>query len=60
MSQTTTGTDQLMTIGAFSHRSRLSLKALRLYDELELLRPASVDEWTSYRYYREDQLERAG
>ena len=47
MSQTTTGTDQLMTIGAFSRRSRLSLKALRLYDELELLRPASVDEWTS-------------
>jgi DNA-binding transcriptional MerR regulator len=59
MSQTTTGMDQLMTIGAFSRRSRLSLKALRLYDELELLRPASVDERTSYRYYREDQLERA-
>jgi DNA-binding transcriptional MerR regulator len=59
MSQTTTGTDQLMTIGAFARRSRLSLKALRLYDELELLRPATVDEWTSYRYYREDQLERA-
>ncbi len=59
MSQTTTGTVQLMTIGAFARRSRLSLKALRLYDALELLRPASVDEWTSYRYYREDQLERA-
>jgi DNA-binding transcriptional MerR regulator len=34
----------------------LSLKALRLYDELNLLRPASVDDSTGYRYYREDQV----
>jgi DNA-binding transcriptional MerR regulator len=59
MSQTTTDSDQLMTIGAIARRSRLSLKALRLYDELGLLRPASVDESTGYRHYRDDQVERA-
>jgi DNA-binding transcriptional MerR regulator len=59
MSQTTAGGDQLMTIGAIARRSRLSLKALRLYDELGLLRPASVDESTGYRHYRDDQVERA-
>jgi DNA-binding transcriptional MerR regulator len=48
-----------MTIGTFAQRSRLSLKALRLYDELGLLRPAAVDDSTGYRYYRDDQVERA-
>jgi DNA-binding transcriptional MerR regulator len=52
-------TDQLMTIGAFSRQTRLSLKALRLYDELGLLRPAAVDESTAYRYYRDAQIEQA-
>ena len=52
-------TDQLMTIGAFARQSRLSLKALRLYDELGLLRPAAVDESTGYRYYNDAQIERA-
>jgi DNA-binding transcriptional MerR regulator len=51
--------DRRMTIGTFAQRSRLSLKALRLYDELGLLRPASVDDSTGYRYYRDDQVERA-
>jgi DNA-binding transcriptional MerR regulator len=50
---------ELMTIGAFARRSRLSLKALRLYDELGLLRPASVDGTTAYRHYGDDQVERA-
>jgi PPM family protein phosphatase len=31
---------ELLTIGAFAKASRLSPKALRLYDELDLLRPA--------------------
>ena len=30
---------QLLTIGAFARASRLSPKALRIYDELGLLRP---------------------
>ena len=49
--------NQVLTIGAFSRRSRLSLKALRLYDEMALLRPAAVDPDNGYRYYREEQLE---
>ncbi|MFJ3302113.1 MerR family transcriptional regulator [Streptomyces sp. NPDC086549] len=50
---------ELLTIGAFSKACRLSPKALRLYDELELLRPARVDPDTGYRYYAVGQLERA-
>ena len=29
---------------------------LRYYDEKELLKPAEIDAFTGYRYYREDQL----
>ncbi|EKX60675.1 transcriptional regulator, MerR family [Streptomyces ipomoeae 91-03] len=49
----------LLTIGAFAARARLSAKALRLYDRLGLLAPAYVDEVNGYRYYRADQIERA-
>ncbi|MFE7166116.1 MerR family transcriptional regulator [Streptomyces sp. NPDC057616] len=49
----------MLTIGAFARASRLSPKALRLYDELELLRPARVDPHSGYRYYAVEQLERA-
>ncbi|EHN79692.1 regulatory protein [Streptomyces coelicoflavus ZG0656] len=49
----------LLTIGAFAKASRLSPKALRLYDELGLLPPARVDPVTGYRLYAPDQLERA-
>lgn len=48
-----------MTIGRLAERTGLSLKALRLYDELGLLPPARVDPSTGYRYYDTDQLERA-
>ena len=41
----------LLTIGAFAKASRLSPKALRLYDELGLLPPARVDPMTGYRLY---------
>jgi protein phosphatase len=50
---------ELLTIGAFARASGLSPKALRLYDELGLLRPAVVDQRTGYRRYRPDQLDRA-
>ncbi|MEU1202560.1 MerR family transcriptional regulator [Streptomyces sp. NPDC005813] len=49
----------LLTIGAFSKASRLSPKALRLYDELGLLTPARVDPVTGYRRYDPGQLDRA-
>jgi PPM family protein phosphatase len=35
--------EPLLPIGAFARSARLSPKALRLYDELGLLRPAFVD-----------------
>ncbi|MFI1001336.1 MerR family transcriptional regulator [Streptomyces galbus] len=49
----------LLTIGAFAKATRLSPKALRLYDELDLLPPARVDPDTGYRYYAAEQLDRA-
>ncbi|GAA3846037.1 MerR family transcriptional regulator [Streptomyces phyllanthi] len=49
----------LLTIGEFAARTRLSAKALRLYDRQGMLTPAYVDDVTGYRYYRADQTERA-
>ena len=48
-----------LSIGEFSARSRLSPKALRLYQELGLLEPAAVDPDTGYRSYELAQLEQA-
>src|SRR4051812_8698461 len=48
-----------MTIGDFARATGLTPKALRLYDEMGLVRPAEVDEYSGYRYYRQDQLGRA-
>jgi PPM family protein phosphatase len=50
---------ELMTSGEFGRASRLSRKALRLYDELGLLSPAQVDPATGYRLYAPAQLEQA-
>lgn len=41
----------LMPIGRFSNACRLSVKALRHYDDVGLLKPAFVDPDTGYRYY---------
>jgi DNA-binding transcriptional MerR regulator len=41
----------LLPIGRFSEMCRLSIPALRHYDELGLLPPAAVDPDTGYRYY---------
>jgi protein phosphatase len=49
----------LLTIGAFARTSRLSIKALRLYDENGLLPPMRIDPATGYRFYAPAQLERA-
>ena len=46
----------LLTIGEFSRRSNLSIKALRHYDELGLLPPAAIDPTNGYRRYGHDQL----
>lgn len=52
-----TSTDELIPIGRFARLSGLSIGALRHYDELGLLRPADVDQFTGYRRYRPDQLD---
>lgn len=44
-----------MPIGRFSNACRLSIKALRHYDEQGILKPAYVDPDTGYRYYRPEQ-----
>jgi DNA-binding transcriptional MerR regulator len=46
----------LISIGDFARMTRLSIKALRLYDQLGLLQPQHVDPQTSYRYYGVGQL----
>lgn len=48
----------MIRIGDFSRLSRVSIKALRLYDEMGLLKPVDVDRFTGYRYYEFDQLPR--
>ncbi|WP_033439702.1 MerR family transcriptional regulator [Saccharothrix sp. NRRL B-16314] len=47
---------RLLGIGEFARRSRLSVKALRLYERQGLLRPAEIGEGNGYRWYREEQL----
>jgi DNA-binding transcriptional MerR regulator len=49
-----------ISIGEFARRSRLSLKALRLYDERGVLVPSRVDQASGYRYYDTAQLDQAG
>ena len=52
-------TTELWTIGEFARESGLTPKALRLYDDLGLLRPAEVDPGSGYRRYAPDQLAQA-
>ena len=48
-----------ISIGEFARRSRLSLKALRLYDKRGVLVPSRVDHASGYRYYDTAQLDQA-
>lgn len=47
----------MMRIGAFARRGRVSVKALRHYEAIGLLRPARVDRATGYRLYEAAQLD---
>ena len=53
----TEGREDYLSIGEFSRLTGLSVGALRHYDELAIIRPASVDRSTSYRRFHRDQLE---
>lgn len=46
----------MLKIGDFSRLAQVSVRTLRLYDELGLLHPAAVDDFTGYRYYDLAQL----
>lgn len=46
----------MLKIGDFSKLSRVSIRMLRYYDEIGLLKPDHTDPFTDYRYYRESQL----
>lgn len=50
----------MLKIGTFSKISKLSVRMLRHYDDIGLLKPCEVDPLTGYRYYGEEQLLEAG
>ena len=52
-------TERMLSIGRFARLTGLTVKALRHYDELGLLRPAHVDGWTGYRWYEPSQVREA-
>jgi len=46
----------MFKIGEFSKIAQIPVSQLRYYDEVGLLNPAKIDEWTGYRYYSARQL----
>ncbi len=46
----------MFKIGEFSRLSRVSVRMLRYYDQMDLLTPKETDPRTNYRYYAADQL----
>lgn len=46
----------MIKIGEFSKLSRISIRMLRYYDEMGLLRPIYIDDVSGYRYYQVEQL----
>ncbi|BCL37575.1 MerR family transcriptional regulator [Nostoc sp. MS1] len=48
----------MFKIGDFSRLGQVSVRMLRHYDDLGLLKPSHVDQWTDYRYYTIEQLPR--
>jgi len=43
-------------VGEFSRLCQVTIRTLRYYDELGILRPNIVDKFTGYRYYSSNQL----
>lgn len=46
----------MFKISEFSKISQVSVKTLRYYDQLNLLKPDFTDKYTGYRYYSADQM----
>ena len=47
-----------LKIGEFSQMMQVTVKTLRHYEQKGLLYPCEVDEWTGYRYYSVEQMQR--
>ena len=47
-----------LKIGEFSKMMQVTVKTLRHYEEMGILTPSEVDEWTGYRYYQIVQMQR--
>ena len=47
----------LLRIGEFSKLTGVPIRTLRYYDEIDLFKPAEIDLFTDYRYYKEEQVE---
>ncbi len=45
-----------LSIGKVSKLKNVSIKSLRYYDRIGILKPAFVNEQTNYRYYTQEQL----
>jgi DNA-binding transcriptional MerR regulator len=48
--------DNLMQIGEMAGFFNISVKALRVYEKMGIIKPVKVDERTGYRYYATDQV----
>ncbi|MBR0600640.1 MerR family transcriptional regulator [Sinanaerobacter chloroacetimidivorans] len=46
----------MFKIGEFSKLTQVSIRMLRYYDEVGLLKPADIDKFTGYRYYSVEQI----
>ena len=46
----------MFRIGEFSKMSKTTIKTLRYYDEIGLLKPCDTDKFTSHRFYSTEQL----
>ncbi|MFV0550305.1 MAG: MerR family transcriptional regulator [Anaerorhabdus sp.] len=46
----------MFRIGEFAKMGQVSIKTLRYYDEIDLLKPQEIDVMTNYRYYTTKQL----
>ncbi len=49
---------EIFKIGDFARLNRVTVKTLRHYDSLGLLRPEKIDSFTGYRYYSATQMPR--
>lgn len=46
----------MFRIGEFSKLTQVTIRMLRYYDEMGLLKPAQIDSWTGYRLYTIEQI----